>query len=393
MKPNHVRLLIMGLAVLAVAGVANCLLLPTPKPSTVTVPRFNKGEFADADMVLLTIECTEVEPAKYSWAMTGMKFQRGVFLGKQTTWKGWERPFGSPDYTYCLFQDRYVIKTNGRMIDLTQGRMFEGLESATVLGMEGSKVICRSGYPPKVVYYTFDLDKWQLKVLDLPGHWRLPGFLSPDQTQSVKDDNYGTINLYSLDGRIKTLGKACYPEMDPRSSHFPTEQQFLWIDNQRILTQTSNGHLAILHLDGSLSPFLTIDHVPLPRRPPRLYRDKSGRIVYECRDNFHIDLKNRKVGPYDWKPLGYGFEGEARNYNPFVKSSWEFKVRHQGMDIGAVECEYLNGVVTAPGYIAVPLLDEKTVMFCKSVVVWNQHTRKWTKVGTDVCEILGWMKL
>lgn len=219
---------------------------------------------------------------------------------------------------------------------------------------------------------------------DKPG---LPGLLSPDGTKSVDAGGFFVTSTDKLEihfaGRPAVVVRDNFQITWPERSSFAPRFPLLWVDNDRILTQQSNGNLVIVSTDGSVLPFLQI-----PCKSSgyaALVRNRSDKIVYECGGNYFIDVENRRYEEIK-DDLGYGFEADS--------ASRDRVYYYKGVEIGR------NGLdpVTTKSYVAVLYGEAKDGVIdaadIKTVKVWNETKRDWSTltVGGWGARIVGWIE-
>ncbi len=309
-----------------------------------------------------------------------------------------------------VYQNRYIITDFGDIVDITNCQFIHRGGSVSVhtrlLGLEGDYVFI---YQPQTDdYYYYDLVKQEYIELEDPGKWSLPGLLSPDGTMSVSssDRGEGQIWLHYINGEMKLLGVGFYVEYSPlASSH--SGVPLMWLDNERVLTQKSNGEIVIVTVDGSMVPVVNIDLSHIDFMPSgstgalhaSFYRDFDAKIIYtisligpegKFRDNrFVIDVENESYSRYDpeWIALGNKFEYSSREGLTVI--------RYDGYDIGQ-EQYFIEGFEqTIKGHIAMTR-QESPGLYPTSIRVWSSANGKWTTmdfkfpIWITYSSIIGW---
>ncbi len=337
---------------------------------------------------LLLIEY-QVTPAGDRPGLVRYRFRRGDLLGKDIVFVD-DRPrrLLTVFRPRPLVRDRYVITWRAEVIDAASGRMLnEEPRHARCLGLDGDKVVIHlADEHGDAGFKTFDLSTLREETLREPGRWALPGVRSPGKDMSVEGYHTGQVYLHRLDGSQALLGAGFLAEVSWASSAMPGAP-LLWLDNSLILTQTSNSHLVTVTTDGHVVPLLDLPVGP-PDHGPRLYRDRDGTILYaDGTATYAIDVKGRKFSPYQWMPLGHGFDceyDENREYGRII--------RYRGREIGRLWCEPWDAV-TAGGHLAMPYRpDGSSPTRSQGVQVWDAATGKWvaTYLGVRYQAIAGW---
>ncbi len=244
-----------------------------------------------------------------------------------------------------------------------------------------------------------------------PGSWSLPGILSPDGSMSVtsSDWNEGQIWLHYLNGEEELLGEGFYVEYSPLSSSL-AGVPLLWLDNERVLTQKSNGVIVIVTVDGSVVPVVNIDLSNLDSAPSSskgalrasLYLNLNDDIIYNIsllgpeakfRENrFVIDVETMSYSIYydpEWISLGHKFEYSSREGNTVI--------RYDGYEIGQEQCFTKGYEHTIKGHIAITR-QEPCDIYPTSIRVWSSANEKWTSmdfkfpVWITYSSIIGWIE-
>src|SRR5262249_20326713 len=137
-----------------------------------------------------------------------------------------------------------------------------------------------------------DLEKLETVELDESGPWVLPGLLSPDRTMSAlpspnPQHAYGNeLWLHRLGEDPVRVAEGLGAELSEASSSLP-QPPWVWLDNERLLSQRSNGMLVLISTDGTTEESIQIPeihdvnaHRPISR--PRFERNRTGQLIYVC---------------------------------------------------------------------------------------------------------------
>jgi hypothetical protein len=292
-----------------------------------------------------------------------------------------------------IHANRFVITRWGSVVDIEQKIVLHKGEG-NFLGIEGDGVFIRANRVDQQGYFYYDLRTRKYMPLEKPGKWALQGSKaqSPDgKTIAVVESgsNGGTsIRLHRLDGRRELLGSGfAFEESETSDGAPPTSLPLLWLDNDRILTQKSNGKLVVVRMDKSKESLVDIPIDEKPVSPPSLFWDAEKKVIYTCgRKAFIIDVKDRRFRTYEWMALGHGFDGEY-NQNP----RYGRILRHNGKEIGRWWCQVWRAP-TAEGYLAVPYGPVGSIYGePRGVKVWGGKEGKWTTINGWVEEPVGWI--
>ena len=311
-----------------------------------------------------------------------------------------------------VYRNRYVITDFGDIVDITTRQFIHrggnGSEFTRLLGMEGDYVYINQ--PSTDVYYYFNLANLETRELEDPGSWSLPGVLSPDGAMSVTSIgwNEGQIWLHYLNGETEMLGEGFFVEYSLLSSS-RSGVPLLWLDNERVLTQKSNGEIVIVTIEGSVTPVVNIDLNHLDYAPSeykgalkaKLFKDFNGNIIYAISligpdgkfryNRFVIDVENESYSTYDpeWIPLGHKFEYSSREGYTII--------RYDGYEIGQEQCFTEGYEQTIKGHIAITR-QESCDYYPTSVRVWSSANEKWTSMDFEFpvwitySSIIGWIE-
>ena len=159
--------------------------------------------------------------------------------------------------------------------------------------------------------------------------WSLTVVLSPDGTMSVLSEwvDGGKIWLNDVNGTKRSLGSGFRLEHSVLASTI-RGVPLMWLDNDRILTQRSNGEIVVVKTDGTVEPIVRIDFNHAEGSDLEtsslldgaLYasfsRDCDVNIIYKINltsnpdSCFLIDVENKSYSLYNLErtALGYGFE-------------------------------------------------------------------------------------
>jgi hypothetical protein len=237
--------------------------------------------------------------------------------------------------------------------------------------------------------FAFDLKKQTVERLERPGHWNLLGVKSPDNKMSIKQEaSGGRVLLHHADGTVDRVAEGFRVTYGQFASPHLGGLPFLWLDNERVLTQEANGELLILDVKGKQQKLLSIEAEHKGTlAPPLLDRDAAGRIIYTANERYVIDVKAKKATKMERAVHGHGFE-----IAPTVDAKKLRAVFHDGKEIGRWHLlEYQTR--TAPGVIAFPYAEPGgNLGYPKGIAVWQAKTGQWQTIDFAVGDVIGWGK-
>lgn len=312
-----------------------------------------------------------------------------------------------------LYQDRYMITDLGDIVDITTGQFIHrggsGSAYTQLLGVEEDRVFIHT--PQTKEYHYYDLAEQEYRELEDPGKWSLPGLLSPDGTMSVSSSNWdeGTIWLHCIDSDMRQLGAGFYLEYSFLASTI-SGVPLMWLDNERVLTQKSNGEIFIVKVDGSIEPVVNIDLSQIDSAPSglsgalhaSLYRGSDGTIIYaisllgpdnKFHDNrFVIDVENEAYLAYDpeWTALGHEFD--------YASQEDIATIRYDGQEIGQEQYFNAGHVQTMKGHMAITS-QESRELNPTAIRVWSSANEKWITIDFESptwithSAIIGWLEV
>jgi hypothetical protein len=285
-----------------------------------------------------------------------------------------------------IHRNRYVITNWSDVVDIQERRVLHDGQGDYV-ATEGDWVIERIDTANGHGYFYFDLARNQYRRFVEPTKWALPGELSPDQTKSVEGEN-DRIWLHSIGEKRKLLGTGFQISEAVEASFMPKPPLF-WLDDYRILTQTSDGEIVVVRLSGSVTPIGKFPVKGPNYSQPYFFRNRDGRIIYVCGGGaFVIDVAHKAFAPYEWIALGFGFDAE-RNAN----ESYGSIIRHEGKEIGRLWANAWHAPAT-DGYAAFEYGDVGSNLgYPKGIKVWSRATGKWTTINNRrLTALIGWVR-
>jgi hypothetical protein len=307
--------------------------------------------------------------------------------------------FGDPGKARVI-NKRYIVTQYGGVIDAKEGRLLldQGY-GGELLGVEAGKVVYRvhdlrapgiDRKDPKEVTekfgdWSFDLVKGT-RARPAEKHWALTGTPSPDRSKAVYSGWRGTLWLDLGNGaQMQELGKDFAVTPDKYADHpFELRAPFLWLDDERILTQQGNGKMVTVDLKGKVTPVCEIAGAPAVNDSPRLTRDPKKRIIYQFgRAEYVIDVEKKSAAPLQEYALGHGFETPVET-GPRGYRTIYFKGEALAGGV-FVPADIRSG----PEVIAVWHLGD-TGSRRYVGVLWTKLGFAWRGLDVDYCALIGW---
>ena len=336
------------------------------------------------EIALLLAECETVKGACEFQHLVRYGFRNGEQVSREVIFSGRTTHVRYDLGQNHIYQNRYVITNWGDVVDVVNRKLVHEGDGEYVAA-ENDRVIERVHTNATRGFFFFELKSGRYSRLIHPGKWGLPGLLSPDQTKSVSADRQGSgsIWLYTLNGRKKLLASGF--TANPYGCDRP-KPPLLWVDNDRVLTQRSDGNLVILGMRGEVAPLVTIA-LANSASVAELYRNDDSKIVYQYGDEtYYIDVANKRYSgfDYDWINLGSEFQVETKNDDPSGRV-----IRFRGQEIGRWQTSYAR---TTTDYIALKY-GSVAMREREGVRVWSTSNKSWSNIDPGwVTQIIGWIK-
>lgn len=344
-----------------------------PVPPVAPAPRLVKP-----DISLIVIDMV---PGGTRVSLVG--FRDGNPLPPEPVWTG--APPSDVFFVKKVVKNRYLISDCGTVFDIRDKKFINSEPEGpvgTVLRIDDTKLTYRIESGERDGDYTFEYATGKLTRVGLKEPL-IPVSVprSPDGTRAI-DWKDGELILQREGQKPKSLGtgfKAYW-----KSSEFPV----LWLDDNRILTQSGTGKIVTVNLDGKVADVVTIKNLSEDAEVA-LWRDRAGSIVYVAGEKrFKIDPASKTATPTDsWRGLGHGFE-------VIYDDKKGYKYRHNGKDIGRYSDQWYQDWPEppdpAPGYLAVTVGAEGCN---RNVHVWSAATGKWVMFKFEIgAYAVGWIK-
>lgn len=336
------------------------------------------------NVALLAAECVSDGNGCEHYRLVRFHFRDGQLVSKDTVLTTDYRQVRYDLGKNHIYRNRYVITNWGDIVDIQKKKLLHN-GTGVYVAAEGDLIIQHITRKEYRGYSYYDLNKKRYRRIVVPTKWDLPGVVSPDELKSVVGDG-DSIWLHRFNQERKLLGSNFAHTAEPEVSYL-SEPPLFWIDNARILSQTANGEIVVVRLNGTVEPIVKIPVNPRNYTKPSFAQNLDGKIVYTCcGKSYVIDVGGKSWAPYDWLALGFGFEAEDER-----NGSYGHIIRYQGEEIGRLWAS----VWPAPaldGYVAFEYGDVGSNLgYPKGIKVWSSANRKWTTIDKSVSPIIGWV--
>ncbi len=326
-----------------------------------------------------------------------IRFKAGV-AGKPEVIHSDDQRFFGHFGGHRVHDNRYVVTKFGSVLDLKDNTWLHKETDGEVLTIDNGRVVYRMMNVTKPQgIFAFDLAKKTVEKVANLGEAPWIGTRSPDGKRSVyAGKGNWELMVGRSDGKWESLGEGFVHTLSETSSLFTTVAQtpVLWLDDDRILTQTDNGKLVVVNVkDRTRTPVVTL---PVKTdawviHPPQLSFDDRGWIVYTIgRESYRVNVEGKTFEQTDFAPIGQGYE--VMRTMPWVIRQI---IRRGGTEIGEVKNgieqlsdfqptdQYLAAIVTANG---------KSPKDAVRLRVWSAATKNWSTHDIRPTSLVGWVK-
>lgn len=336
---------------------------------------------------LLVKNCKVGESLCNTQELVSYGFENGELVSKKVILSTEEVRFDLG--SNLVLQNRYVITNWADVIDVANSKLLHKSDGEFV-GVEGNRIFIKVNRADQHGVFVFDLGTNKYSRLPSPNVWELEGIVSPDHTKAARfelvrerDKSPGRVIVVEQVGKkpisLKAdLGAECGKGCDDRF-HVP----FIWIFDDRILTQRSNGNLIALGMDGRVDSLFKLKCDQPYDYYPRFYSIDGRRIAYACgKSKYWLDLDAKTFSQRRFDS-GYGFE--------HVSAEWFWKELYfEDSKIGRV---WGSPPHTTNDFVALEYAEEGVNLGSpKGVKVWNRIKNDWITIEIPwSASIIGWI--
>lgn len=290
-----------------------------------------------------------------------------------------------------IFRNRYIITDSGDVFDLkTKSIVYKS--RGELLEIIDNKIITEVNRVDDEGFYSFDLRTNILKKIR-----QLKGFpetnlskFSPNKkifaTWVRNGFQKSKFIFYQIDGnlnlkKIKEVVGDFTASCSVRCSD-SMKVGFVWVNDQKILTQKSNGKLVTVDLNGKIENITDLKINEVPDSLPFFEKDEFGNLIYYCNGAYYqINLKD-KTFTKDKLGLGNGFESQDED------GFW-VKYLYQGKQIGRL---WSSSAMTYKDFLVIDYAKEgKNLGYPDGIKIWNSIKKDWIALEVNWgVRIIGW---
>lgn len=364
-------------------------------PAVAPVPK-EKPENVDTSLLFIE-DVTGPTGTIDTRRLVRIRFKAGVAGKPEVLYSDEQRFFGHFG-GHRVHDNRYVVTRFGSVLDLKDNTWLHKETNGQVMTIENGRVIYQvTSFGPQEGIYAFDLTKKTVEKIAGLGEAPWYGVRSPDGRRSIcAGQGLWELGVFSQAERFVSLGAGFEYTLSAASSSTVSAHStpVLWLDNDRILTQTANGKLVAVNIkDKSRTEIVTI---PVKTdawvvSPPQLTRDELGRVTYlHGREVYVVNVRDKTYEQTDFTPVGHGYE--VMRTTPWVVKQI---IRRKGTPIGEVMTgvEHLKDFCPTDHYLAtIVTANNKVPKDAIRLRVWSAATAKWTTLDIQPNSLVGWVK-
>lgn len=337
---------------------------------------------------LIVANCEESEKVCDTQQVFRYDFVEGGFVGKEKilTVKTSDIRFDLGNNR--IYRNRYLINNWGDVVDVA-GKKIRHKSDGELVEIVGDDVVIKVNRTDERGIFIYNLRNGSYGKLKSPNIYEADGAVSPDK-KSVASHRYGKgIILKNFVGGKQKVIKGQFAVRLSERANETGELPLFWIDNERILTQKSNGEIIIVHANGGIEPVADVEIKDALYVSPTFYRNKNGEIIYSCSDVYVVDVVRKKISEYVSFPLGSDFLARA---DETVKSNGGSGTIYfyKDKEIGRF---WATGATAADNFLAIAYGKEGSNLgYPDGVKVWNSFKKDWMTLEIKRSpQIIGWI--
>lgn len=337
---------------------------------------------------LIVTNCEETERVCETQHLYRYNFVDGEYAGKEKILTAKTSDLRLDIGGNRIYRNRFLIDYWGDVIDLNAKTVLHK-GNGELVEINGDEVVIEINRVDQEGIFAYNLESGKYTKIKSPNIYESDGAVSPDKKYiASRKNSSGLVLKETGSGKAKIIKGDFAVMLSVKANEFGQLPLF-WLDNERLLTQRSNGEIIIVHTNGKIEPVVKIDIKESPYTSPVFSRDPDGEIIYECDESFVIDIDNKKFKKYESVPIGNGFL--SRN-DETAKSNWGTGTVYfyKGAEIGRI---WSAREISTDNFLAVIYgKDGSNLGYPDGVKVWNSFKKDWTTLEIKwKPEIVGWI--
>jgi hypothetical protein len=293
-------------------------------------------------------------------SVVSLDFANGKFIGKRVLFTVDRRVAGTIGE---IVLDRYIMTNNETIYGWKP-------QNEKTFDLVTGKFVERSAVP----------------IVEKPENERYD-IVSPDGKKRVKRNGvFGGVDklTIAIEGQKDLIINEPFDVTTRETSSFIPYLPIRWLDNERILTQKTNGSLVVITLDGKVTPFLEI---PCSTEESPAFRfTKAGKLSYLCgREEYRIDVEKKSFARIK-HDLDYDFSYDFENKEKILFYNDE-KIGEGGFAMETFSGYFAttDGKPSLNGFYDASDINQ--------VRIWNRFNKQWHTITLDGwhAQMLGWI--
>lgn len=347
------------------------------------------GQEAPQNISLLTVECKSSGGGCHTQQLVRYDFRNGEFVSRETVLsEPNDRVRFDVDSGY-IHRGRYIINMFGSIFDI-QSRQLLGENRGELIDIVDDDVLLKANRIDEEEFFAFNLESKTYRKLPDGKVFSQEGQLSPNKRRyaiapSWSEENFQFHELKDWRSKRKTTVKGSFSSScSVRCSSFDAKTPFVWIDDNRILTQRSNGDIVEVNVDGKVRQIVKIKIDEEPDSLPYFGKNQSEHFYYDIgATRYSIDIRNKSYTK-DKEFLGNDFEVV------YADRLWK-EYFYKRKSIGRV---WSIDPLSYKGFISIAYDKEgDNVGYGDGIRVWNDIKKDWTTIEVDwLIKIIGWIE-
>jgi hypothetical protein len=262
-----------------------------------------------------------------------------------------------------------------RILHESEGQLFR---------VDDNKIFIKVNRTDKEGLFVYDLISNKYNLVKKTDGMMLLGELSPNAIRSAlfTCSDCG-IEIFEYKGKEKLIKGKFTVQRDGLNTSASNKVPIFWLDDEKFLTQTKNGSLVSVTLDGKITPVVEFEIKGLQSQNPTIFRNEEGKIIYRYITDYEIDVENKT-----YKNLNYNF---GSDFSVDYSVTNEEKFFYKNNEIGRFPAMYYPKPTN--DYIAVLYaVNGRNGRYSGGVKIWNAIKKDWTTLEIKWNpQIIGWI--